>query len=440
MKKLSLATIFVLAIAAAAFGQSDTPESNSGSWRDGKYASGDWGGLRENLAKQGIEPFLYWTGIGSGNPTGGVRRGFTLVDDSFFGVNFDLGKMRGWKGAKVTISGVNRDGRGLSNEYIFSQYNVQQSVGGQNIFFYQLAFQQKLLNDKLTLKAGRFSASDDLNGSPIYGNYVNNGIDGDIRNVLFDTQSSAYPFATWAGLVRIDPNKQFNAEFGIYQTWDNIFDRSHSGLDWRIHSDDGVILMTQFGWTPEFSKSQASVDATASDKAGSVATLKGRPGHYWVGATYSPWKGFSQFGRPGKVGDSYGFYVHGDQVVYEEQPGSDQGLLVWAASGLYPQDNISIVPYQVNVGLIYTGLFPRRDADRTIFGVIYGRFSRDYAQTIEAQGKGFPNYESVIEVAHRLQVTKFFFFQPDMQWVIRPSGTGRIPNAFVIGAETGMTF
>src|ERR1700674_2652831 len=165
MKNLVFAAVFVLAITATVFAQSATSDSDSGSWQNCKYASGDWGGLRDRLAKQGIEPFWNWAGIGSGNPTGGVRRGFTLVDDSFFGVNLDLGKMSGWHGAKLTISGVNRDGRGLTNHYIFSQYNVQQSVGGQNIFFYQLCLQQKLWNDKITLKAGRFSASDDLNGS-----------------------------------------------------------------------------------------------------------------------------------------------------------------------------------------------------------------------------------------------------------------------------------
>jgi porin len=433
MKKLAFAAVFAMIVTVVAFGQS-AAGSDSGSWKSRKYASGDWGGLRDRLAKQGIEPFWSWSGIASGNPIGGVRRGFTVVDDSFFGVNLDLGKMSDWHGAKLTISGVNRDGRGLTNHYIFSQYNVQQSVGGQNVFFYQLCLQQRIWNDKVTLKAGRFSASDDLNGSPIYGYYVNNGIDGDIRNVLFDTQSSAYPFATWAGLVRVDPNKQFNAQFGIYQTWAGIFDNNSNGIDWKIRSGDGVILMTQFAWTPEFSRTQAPADIAASSAG------KGRPGHYWVGATYSPWKGFSQFGRPGKVADSYGFYVHGDQRVYQEKPGSDQGLTVWAASGFYPQANISIVPYQVNVGLIYKGLFPRRDDDRTILGVIYGRFSRDYAHTIEAAGKGFPTYETVIEGGHRFQLSKFGFLQPDIQWVIKPSGTGRIPNAAAIGAEMGVTF
>ena len=60
-------------------------------------------------------------------------------------------------------------------------------------------------NDKVTLKLGRFGASDDFNASPFYGYSLNNGINGDIRNVLFDTRFSAYPFAVWAAAVFILP-------------------------------------------------------------------------------------------------------------------------------------------------------------------------------------------------------------------------------------------
>jgi porin len=318
----------------------------------------------------------------------------------------------------------------LTNNYVQSQYNSQQSVGGQSLFFYQLFLKQQLDEGKISFKVGRFSASDDLNASPIYGDYVNNGIDGDIRNVLFDTQSSAYPFGTWAGLLRFDPNKKFNVQAAIYQTWDNIFNSTTNGVDWTIHSDDGVMLMGQVGWTPTFTK-KSDVTSSAAHQL---------PGHYWFGSTYSPWKGFTQFTSPEKVANSYGFYVHADQMVYQKRPGTAQGLTLWTASAYYPQQNIAIVPFQWNAGAIYQGLFDKRPDDREIFGLIYGRFSRDYAHTIIAQGKGDPKYEFVLEAAHRFQIAKSLNIQPDIQWVKRPAGTGRIPNAVVIGAEMNVVF
>ena len=431
-----LAAFFPVAVLSAGAVESDL---DSTAWADGKYATGNWGGVRDHLAAWGLEPFLYYTNIMSGNPVGGMEQGFTYVDDFYFGAKLDLERLAGWRGATFLLSGVNRDGRGLTEHYVGSRYDVQQTVGGQNIFFYQIFLEQKFFDEKASLKVGRFGASDDFNGSPIYSYYLNNGIDGDIRNVLFDTQFSAYPFATWAARLRIDPTPEFNAQLGVFQTWDDIFDRTHNGLNWGIRSDDGVFLIAQTGWTPEFFKQPVSGD-TSSKSTATVPVMRGLPGHYWVGGSFSPWNHFAQFGSVEKTSGSYGFYVHGDQMVYQEKPGSDQGLTFWAASGLYPQENISVMPFQVNVGAIYKGLIPTRDNDRAIFGVIYGRFSRDYARTVIAAGKGNANHEMVVEAAYRIQLTKFAWVEPDLQWVINPAGTGQIPDALVIGTEMGVVF
>ncbi len=423
----------------------DTPVSSvtasqDESWMRGKYGLGNMNGMRTVWSDTGVEPFLYYTNILSGNPVGGREHGTTDVDDFYFGLNLYLDKLVGWKGAKLTVSGVNRDGLGLTEHYVGSRYDVQQTVGGQNFFVYQVFLEQRFWDDKASLKLGRFGASDDFNGSKIYGLYLNNGIDGDIRNVLFDTQFSAYPFATWAARLRVDPTPEWNAQLGVFQTWNDIFDRTHNGLNWGIRGDDGVFVIGQVGWSPEFWKQSVPNENKDGKTVATSSELKGLPGHYWVGGSFSPWSGFSEFGTNNKRSGSYGFYAHGDQMVYQETPGSEQGLTVWAASGLYPQPSISIVPFQVNFGLVYKGLLPCRDDDQTTFGFIYGNFSEHYARTVKAAGNGVPTYESVFEFGHRIQLTKFAFIQPDLQWVIRPGGTGQIDDALIVGAELGITF
>jgi porin len=198
-------------------------------------------------------------------------------------------------------------------------------------------------------------------------------------------------------------------------------------VDWAIHDGDSVITMNEIVWTP-----------TAISGKGSEA--KELPGHYWLGGTYTPWKGFTQFLSKDLAGNSYGFYVHGDQMIYRRSPGSKASTTLWTAAAYYPQQNISIVPLQINVGLVDQGRFGHRSEDKTIFGFIYGQFSRDYAQKIVAEGKGNPNHEMVVELAHRVQVARHTFVQPDVQWDVRPAGTGRISTALVLGAEVGITF
>jgi carbohydrate-selective porin OprB len=48
--------------------------------------------------------------------------------------------------------------------------------------------------------------------------------------------------------------------------------------------------------------------------------------------------------------------------------------------------------------------------------------------------------EKVVEIAHRVQLTPWSYFQPDIQYVIHPGGTGDIPDAVVIGAQMVFTF
>lgn len=392
------------------------PQTNT---MNSDLALGDWGGLRSDIANSGVTFDSYYVMNPAGNVSGGKGQGFSYVDNFYLGINFDLEKLFGWDGLTFAISGINRSGGSVSEAYVGSQYDVQQVNGGQNIFFYNLTLEQKFWNDKARFKIGRFGASDDFNTSPIYGLFMNNGIDGNIRNVLFDTQFSAYPFATWAARLRLDPTPEINFQIGVFQTWDDIFDRTHNGLDWSIHNNDGVMLLAQLGWTPKFDS---------------------KPGHYWIGGSYSPWKGFTQFGKTEKTSGSYGIYAHADQMVYQESPESDQGLTLFVASGYYPQENISIIPWQLNLGGFYTGLLPGRPNDKTILGLIHGRFSSDYSNMLEAAGNGKPTQETVVELGYRIQLTKYAYIQPDIQYVSRPGGSGRIGDAIIVGAQIGITF
>jgi porin len=49
--------------------------------------------------------------------------------------------------------------------------------------------------------------------------------------------------------------------------------------------------------------------------------------------------------------------------------------------------------------------------------------------------------ETAVELTYRFSLSKgAVYFQPDLQYIIRPGGTGRIPNALVLGAQVGANF
>ena len=415
-------------------------------WWKGDALTGDWWGMRNWLDQdKGIEFSGTYTTDLAGNPSGGMRQDFTYTDNIAFGIKLDLEKLVGWRGATFTIAATDRNGDSLSQDAIGNQFTVQQIYGGQTVILTDLHLVQKFWDDKANIKVGRFSAGDDFASSPLYWLYMNNGIDGNPQALPVNASFSAYPWASWAARLRVDPTPDWNAQLGIYQVSGRTFARNLNGLNMAFDPTDGVMFVGQVGWTPEFFKRPVKRVAPADElpeDTGEEAPddLSGMPGHYWFGGYYSTWDLYSQFGSDDTAANAYGFYWHGDQMVYQEEPGSDQGLILWTAFVLSPQQNISKLPFQWNSGVIYRGLLPKRDEDVTLFGLAYGQFGSDYSDSGDAYRGKKASYEMALEWGYRVQVNRFLYVQPDIQYIIQPGGTGSIPNAFVLGAQIGVTF
>ena len=429
-------------IAAPASTEQIAPD-NTSSWLNGPYLGGEWGGTRSKLESEGIDPYLVYTSIVSGNPSGGIRQGGPkYAQDINLGFTFDLQKLVNWNGAAININGVDRIGHTIRPE-VGSVYDPVQIYGGQTYTLFNATLEQRFCNDLGAFKLGRLSPGDDFAESPLYNDYVNNGIDGQIRAVIFDTRFSTYPFATWGARLRFDPSPEFNVLTGVFQVSDRYVDRYFHGANFDIRGSDGVQIVQQFGWTPEFDKKPVPPPLGRGTGAGGSAsppTAQGLPGHYFIGGYWSN-SDYTQFGTPVRTRISYGSYAHADQMIYREAPGSDVGLILFGTAAYAPQQNISIIPFQLSGGAIYQGLAPGRPQDLTTFGVIYGDFSNDYATTVAPQFDGSrPKTETDFEVGYRIQVTGFAYVQPDVQYIVRPGGTGNIPNAVVLAAQFGVTF
>ena len=416
----------------------------SDEWWRGDALTGDWWGTRNWMDKDtGIEFSGTYTTDLAGNPVGGMEQGFTYTDNIAFGAKLDLEKLVGWQGATFTIAATDRNGTSLSQNYIGNQFTVQQIFGGQTIILTGLHLTQRLLDDKMEIKVGRFSAGDDFASSPLYWLYMNNGIDGNPQALPVNASFSAYPWASWAARVRFEPSSDWNAMFGLYQVSNKTFNRYLHGVNFSFEPTDGVMFLGQVGWTPEFFRRPVKRVETEREENEELSeaeeNMHGLPGHYWFGAYYSTWE-YAQFGSTQSAANAYGFYWHADQKVYEEAPGSDQGLTLWTAFVLSPQENIAKIPFQWNCGVAYQGMVPQRNEDIAMFGLAYGSFSDDYGNAGNAYNGEPVSYEMALEWGYRIQFNRFLYAQPNIQYIVQPGGTGSIPDAFVLGLQIGVTF
>jgi porin len=387
------------------------------SWLEGDYLTGDWKGERTRLKESGVTFFGYYNAIGAANVSGGIESDSSYAGDLFVGAKFDLEKLLGWDSTIFTLSGIDRHGRSI-DPAVGGQYSVMQLVGGQNAFLYEVNIEKKFLDDTLSVKLGRLSATDDFVGSPYYSYSLNNAVNGQIRAVLFDGVMTSYPFAVWGGRVKYQPSEEFYFSVGAYQLSDDIFDRDDQGVDFRIDGDDGLSIFTQLGWSPKLAE---------------------RPANFFVGMN-NAFDRMERFNTNETSNHFVRFYAHGDYQFHAEGPDSKEGLVGFATLAYTTQEDIAIIPFQTTLGLHYKGLFPGRNDDSTVFFATFGKFSDDYAAERIAAGAGDPDYELVLEFGHRFEVTEFAYLQPDLQYIIRPGGTGRTDNALVLGAQFGFTF
>jgi porin len=104
------------------------------------------------------------------------------------------------------------------------------------------------------------------------------------------------------------------------------------------------------------------------------------------------------------------------------------------------------MPFFGTAGLVARGVFASRPTDVIGLGVVYGRFG-DELQDSQRRARasdptvGIQRYETALELTYRFRFLKdSVYFAPDLQYIIRPGGTGQIADAFVIGFEAGINF
>ena len=388
---------------------------------DSRFAdrlTGDWGGTRSQLADQGVEVFAYYNAIVASNVDGGIRKETNFAGDLFTGFKLDLEKLVGWNDTTFTLSAINRAGSDITPS-VGSQYSVMQLVGGQTTFLYNVTLEKLFKDGDISVKAGRMTATDDFVGSPLYGYSLNNAVDGQIRAVLFDGVMTSYPFAVWGGRVKAKTSEDSFVQVGVFQISSDMFDPNKRGLDLTIASDDGVSLFTQFDWNPE---------------------LAGKPAHFFVGMNTTFFIDLPEFNTAATTDRFTRFYAHGDYQVYRESADRDEGLTLFATFAYTAQESVAIMPIQSSLGAHYKGLLPGRPDDRTVAFVTYGKFSGDYSDEQVGLGNSPVDYEMVFELGHRVQLTKYAYIQPDIQFIKRPGGTGNIDDAVVLGVQFGASF
>lgn len=372
-------------------------------WLNGNYATGDWFGARSALEDHGItinssmmyDPF----GKSRGGMVDRVKTGgYSLFNLS---VTADTEKMGLWKGGTFYALYQNKRGSGLTGTSGMGDYQIFDSYDFREMNqISEVWYQQKLFKDKLRLKLGKQDANFD---------FCSLGRGFDFLNLSFSVMPTVplptYPDQSFGFLAEVSPTKWMSLKNGIYSRFNVPFNISEIELKPTIKKKQGKYMLGVW----ELSDSNGMSVANGIDSSGS---------------TY-----YNNFNR------NFGFYAAFEQLVYKEKKDDDndmQGLAVFGQFGMSPSNRNDMSRY-TGGGLHYRGPFPKRDKDIAGIGIASGNFASRLGDITSQVGS-----ETALECFYRIQLTPWFYLQPDVQFIMNPNGY--YTNSVAFGIRSFISF
>jgi porin len=407
-------------------------------YRDHKHefirVTPELGGFRSRLEDKGITFNLEYIAEIWGNPVGGVSNGTVYTGQMTFQGDIDLQKLLGWRGASFSTRWYWLSGEDLSEEHVGNILTVSNIAGFHTVRMNELWFQQKFLGEQISIRVGQMGADSEFYVSTHAIIFLNGALSW--SPTLFTNIPNGGPVYPMSGpgiRLEVTPVNWLSYRGAVFQGNPFAQDVNRHGFRWDLSSSNGYFSIHEL----TFRLNQESDSS-------------GLPGTFKIGGWFDtapdpnanstqPW--------------SYGLHFVADQMLYRETHSdvapvtdskgqqtsgaspSNQGLGAFTHVGLSPQ-NFSFINFYIDGGLTYKGLIPSRDNDVLGVAIGYGHLTDDPQDN---PGRSNPGYEIILETTYEIELASWLSLQPDLQYVIHPSGTN-IPNALVLGARTTLSF
>lgn len=465
MKHTSLSLLFILGSALLSGGLSanagtpaasvtTTPQvSDLEKFFTQDYLLGTWGGVRTDLAKKGVDFEFFYIGSMPTNFDGGIKTGTEYQGALLLALDIDFQKLGGGHGGAFHVSSVWLEGDSFSANHI-GDLNKSNLVDFPSSFrLWEIYFQQKFLNDTLTLKVGQMSVDRDF----IVPDFYNSIASINFLNQTFFYPTLAFnlydipgfpkgshglpstPYGSLGVFLKWAPTSKFYVQGAVY---DGNPDTGNTGTKIKLSREEGALAYFEIGY--RYNQGKDDTGLPGSLKLGGFYHTDDFLDLYdTLGAAY----GFTK-GARGPHDGNYGGYFLAEQMLTREHGKNDptqQGLLGFFRLSAAPSDR-NLTQFGVDGGLVYKGVIPSRDYDTIGIAASYLEMSDDLARAqrranLVVPGSFMPvDYEGVVELNYKAQIAAWWTLQPSLQYVIHPGGSKAIPDAWVFILQTTLRF
>jgi porin len=353
--------------------------------------------LRDKDRGIDIDPVYYgecFTNARGGISTAGAAQYLGLLD---LPLTLDFQRLRVPVPGKFFLLAQNTHGRGLTEDFVGDKMVLSNIDSAHNIMQVgEYWWEFGVLDDAVTLRLGKQDVNDEFFLMDSASDFIQSGF-----TLSPNANLPSYPHQAMAAVALVQLAPSLQCKVGV---WDKLAPAGSWGFSGR-----DTILVTgeiEYGY----------------------ALQNGRlPGRIAIGGLYFPEGALLR--EP--FGAGHGYNVQLEQQVFREHEdrgeddsaGDVQGLAIFAA--FYPRfPGEPVLAEDIGdsfaAGVVYRGLLPRRDADVLGAGLVWAELFQ-----------GGTNRETAMEAFYRAAITDHVSLQPDVQYIVTPSGI--YPDALALG-------
>ncbi|PKL81868.1 MAG: hypothetical protein CVV24_13020 [Ignavibacteriae bacterium HGW-Ignavibacteriae-3] len=355
---------------------------------------------RSNL----ISPAASYIGEFASNLSGGKERGTVYLGIINLSAGISLLDFGLWNNGKIYINGALTHGAAPSEKLLGDLQVVSNIEAGNRIYFHELWYKHSIGNAEFTI------GLQDLNAEFLISEYADSFINSSFgipSLISGNIPVPIFPLTSLGITGKFYFSENFIFQAAVYDGSPGSTDSNPHNMNWSLKKDDGALIFTEMQYS---------------------TLINNKPGSFKIGGYYHT--GLRQNGEEGDFpvtifNNNYGFYLIADQLIWESKNRSGLGLFAQLA---FSPEKINQENYYIGAGFNYTGILSSGGED--VLGL---SFAHAGLKKINNNG------ETTVEFFYKTQLAENIFIQPDIQYIINPSGTDiKLDNSFAMILRFGI--
>ena len=338
------------------------------------------------------------------NISGGIKKGSAYLGMANIKFRINTQNAGLWNGGEFFVNAANTHGATPSADLIGDFQTASNLEAGNITYLHELHYKQNF--GKFTTIIGLHDLCSDFVSSENAAFYINSSF-GVPSTISSNLPTPIFPLTAIGMQLHYRFSEKITAKFAIFDGLPDDFDINPHNLKWRLRKEDGYLTFSELNLSN---------------------IINGHHSYFKIGYYYH--NGHKQLTEEEKtisIPANYGFYLIADQQIFEKSNGKK--LAAFSQFSISPS-SLNDNWYYIGLGINYHGLIKKRNNDIIGFALAHSGCKNKLHK-----------HESAFSLTYKAELANHFFIQPDIQYIINPSGTETyINHAFLINLRFGLSF